>query len=268
MSVDAGYAFDGQPPEALAARLGLPRVVVRDEVSSTMDVAHALAADGAPAGTLVLAERQTAGRGRAGKQWSSPAGTGLWLTLVERPRDRAGVQVLSLRVGLEVAQALDALAPSSGTDALAPSRVQLKWPNDLYAAGRKLAGVLVEARWREQRPDWVAIGVGLNVAPPPDVATATGLRAGATRLRALGLLVPAIRRACAARGALLPHERTAWEARDMARGRPCLSPIAGVVAGIAPDGALLVRLADGSVSAAHGGSLVFADEPHAPEGIT
>ena len=259
MSVDAGYAFDGQPAEALAARLGLARVVTLDEVTSTMDVAHALAADGAPAGTLVLAERQTAGRGRAGKQWSSPAGTGLWLTLVERPRDRAGLEVLSLRVGLEVANALDGLAPSP---------VQLKWPNDLYAAGRKLAGVLVEARWREQRPDWVAIGVGLNVAPPPGVTTAAGLRTGATRLRALGVVVRAIRGACAARGALLPHERAAWEARDMALGRPCVSPLAGVVAGIAPDGALLVRAADGSVSAAHGGSLVFADEPHAPEGST
>ena len=258
MTGDGAYAFDGQPPDALAARLGLARVLTRDEVASTMDVAHALAADGAPAGTLVLAERQTAGRGRAGKQWSSPAGTGLWLTLVERPRDRGAIEVLSLRVGLELARALDALAPAT---------VQLKWPNDLYSAGRKLAGVLVEARWREQRPDWVAIGVGLNVAPPPDVATGTGLRAGTTRLRALGVLVPAIRRACAARGALLPHERSAWEARDLAVGRACLSPIEGVVAGLAPDGALLVRALDGTVATARGGSLVFADEPHAPEGI-
>ena len=114
----------------------------------------------------------------------------------------------------------------------------------------------------------MAIGVGLNVAPPPDVATGTGLRAGATRLRALGLLVPAIRRAGAARGALLPHERTAWEARDLALGRPCVSPLAGIVAGVSPDGALLVRTDDGTIAAAHGGSLVFADESHAPEGIT
>ena len=252
MSADGGYAFDGQAPEALAARLGLARVVAFDEVGSTMDVAHALAAQGAPAGTLVLAERQTAGRGRAGKQWSSPAGTGLWLTLVERPRDRAGIEVLSLRVGLEVARALDALAPA---------RVALKWPNDLYADGRKLAGVLVEARWREQRPDWVAIGVGLNVTPPPEVTTATGLRAGATRLRALSQLVPALRRASAARGALVPHELTEWAARDIAIDRACTSPVAGVVAGLSPDGALLVRDDTGRIHAARGGSLVFADEP-------
>lgn len=259
MMVADGYLFDGQPPEALAARLGLARVVALDEVPSTMDVAHALAADGAAAGTLVLAERQTAGRGRAGKHWSSPAGTGLWLTLVERPNDRAALDVLSLRVGLEAAQALDALAPTM---------VQLKWPNDLYAGGRKLAGVLVEARWREQRPDWVAIGVGLNVAPPPDVATGAGLREGATRLRALARLVPALRRACAARGALLPHELSAWRARDLAVGRRCTSPLAGVVAGIAPDGALLVCAPDGQLATARGGSLVFADEPHALERVT
>lgn len=257
MNVDAGYAFDGHAAESLAARLGLSRVVALDEVSSTMDVAHALAADGASAGTLVLAERQTAGRGRAGKQWSSPAGTGLWLTLIERPRDRAGIEVLSLRVGLELARALDSVALA---------RVQLKWPNDIFADGRKLAGVLVEARWREQRPDWVTIGVGLNVAPPPDVLTATGLRAGTTRLRALSLLVPALRRAAAARGALVPQELQAWSTRDLALGRESTSPVAGIVAGIAPDGALLVRTHDGAMRAAHGGSLVFADEPRAPEG--
>jgi BirA family biotin operon repressor/biotin-[acetyl-CoA-carboxylase] ligase len=252
MTADVDYRFDGQPPEALAARMGVARVVTLDEVPSTMDAAHELAAAGTPAGTLVLAERQTAGRGRTGKQWSSPAGTGLWLTLVERPRDRTAIEVLSLRVGLEVARALDALAAG---------RVELKWPNDLLVAGRKLAGVLVEARWRDQRPDWVAIGVGLNVTPPPGVATATGLRADVGRLRALAAVVPALRRAAAARGALVPQEMAAWSARDLGLGRPCSAPVAGVVAGIAPDGALLVRGEDGALHAARGGSLVFADDP-------
>lgn len=249
MSDDA-YAFDGQPPEALAARLGLARVVTRDEVSSTMDVAHALAADGAPAGTLVLAERQTAGRGRAGKRWASPAGTGLWLTLVERPRDRAAIEVLSLRVGLEASAALDGLAQAP---------VGLKWPNDLYVGGRKLAGVLVEARWRDQRPDWVAIGVGLNVSMPPDVLTATGLRPGATRLGALAALVPALRRAAQSRGPLVPQELASWARRDVAAGRRCTLPQAGTVRGIAADGALLVEDEAGALHAARGGSLVLAD---------
>ena len=252
MKTSGGYLFDGQPPEALAARLGLARVAAVDEVSSTMDVAHALAAEGAPAGTLVLAERQTAGRGRAGKQWSSPAGTGLWLTLIERPRDRAGLEVLSLRAGLETAQALESIAPS---------RIEVKWPNDLYAEGRKLAGILVEVRWREQRPDWAAVGVGLNVVAPPDVLTATGLRQGTTRLLALARLVPALRRACAARGGLTPHELATWATRDRALGRACTSPVAGTVAGIAADGALLVRDTAEQLHKVHGGSLLFADEP-------
>lgn len=256
MSADVAYRYDGQPPEALAARMGLARVVTFDEVASTMDVAHELAAAGAAAGTLVLAERQTAGRGRTGKQWTSPAGTGLWLTLVERPRDRTAIEVLSLRVGLEVARALDGLAGA---------RVQLKWPNDLQIDGRKLAGVLVEARWRDQRPDWVAIGVGLNVAPPPGVVAAAGLRADATRLRTLAALVPALRRAAAARGPLVPEEMTAWTTRDAAVGRACSTPLRGTVVGIAPDGALLVRDDDGVTRAARGGSLIFADDPTTPE---
>ncbi len=251
MSTGGNYAFDGQSPDALAARLGLAQVLAFDEVTSTMDLAHAAAAEGAPAGTLVLAEQQTAGRGRAGKRWSSPAGTGLWLTLVERPSDRAAVEVLSLRVGLAAAVALDAVAPA---------RVLVKWPNDLYAAGRKLAGILVEARWREARPDWVAIGVGLNVEAPSDVATATGLRRGTTRLQALALLVPALRRACAARGALTPDELSTWGMRDFALGRACSAPVAGTVAGIAADGALLVRDASDEVQKVRGGSLLFVDE--------
>jgi BirA family biotin operon repressor/biotin-[acetyl-CoA-carboxylase] ligase len=252
----AAYEFDGQSPEALAARLGLARVVTLDEVASTMDVAHALAAGGTPAGTLVLAERQTAGRGRGGKRWSSPAGTGLWMTLVERPRERAGIEVLSLRVGLEAARALDPLADRP---------VGLKWPNDLYVGERKLAGVLVEARWRDQRPDWVAIGVGLNVAPPPDVPTGAGLRSGTTRLGTLSALVPALRRAATARGSLVPRELAEWAARDVGAGRPCSSPVPGIVSGLAPDGALLVRDAAGVLHPVRGGSLAFADEPTFPE---
>jgi BirA family biotin operon repressor/biotin-[acetyl-CoA-carboxylase] ligase len=253
------YDYDGETAESLAARLALPRVVCADEIPSTMDLAHELAAEGTPAGTLVLAERQSAGRGRAGKQWASPAGTGLWLTLVERPVDRAGIEVLSLRVGLEAARALEPFATAP---------VGVKWPNDLLVAGRKLAGVLVEARWREQRPDWVAIGVGVNLEPPPDVLTATGLRGSATRRAVLAALVPALRRAAAARGALAAQELSDWAARDVAAGRACVSPERGTVQGITADGALLVTTAAGGMSSVRGGSLVFADDPTLLDGAT
>jgi BirA family biotin operon repressor/biotin-[acetyl-CoA-carboxylase] ligase len=76
-----------------------------------MDVAHRLAASGAPAGTLVIANEQTAGRGRGGKSWQSSPETGLWLTLIERPADTSGLDVLSIRVGLAAAESLDRFAP-------------------------------------------------------------------------------------------------------------------------------------------------------------
>src|SRR5690606_31208987 len=81
---DSGARYDGVPAAALAARLGVPRCVALDVTGSALDVAHALGEAGAPAGTLVLADRQTAGRGRLGRRWESPAGTGIWLTLLER----------------------------------------------------------------------------------------------------------------------------------------------------------------------------------------
>ena len=82
-----------------------------DEVGSTLDVAHTLAADGAAAGTVVIADAQTAGRGQRGRAWQSERGAGLWLTLIERPSDASALDVLSLRVGLALAPALDPNAP-------------------------------------------------------------------------------------------------------------------------------------------------------------
>src|SRR6266513_5287464 len=142
--------------------LDLPRVALLESTTSTLDVAHRLAGDGAPAGTLVIANEQTAGRGRGGKTWQSYPGAGLWLTLIERPSDSSGLGVLSLRVGLAAAEALDRFASEP---------IRLKWPNDLYVDSRKLAGVLVEARWRESSVEWVAIGLGVNVKAPSSIET-------------------------------------------------------------------------------------------------
>jgi BirA family biotin operon repressor/biotin-[acetyl-CoA-carboxylase] ligase len=241
--------FDGRPRDELARLLDVPRLSLHASVGSTLDVAHALAAAGAPAGTLVLADEQTAGRGRAGRRWASAPGAGLWLTLVERQSDVAAIEVLSLRAGLRAAAVLDRWADAP---------VRLKWPNDLYIGARKVAGILIEARWRDERPEWVALGVGVNVVRPA-VATGAGLRAPVDRVELLGELVPALRAAASARGALTERELDAYAARDLARGRRCTSPSAGVVAGIAPDGALVVR--DGTVEVRHrAGSLVFAEE--------
>jgi BirA family biotin operon repressor/biotin-[acetyl-CoA-carboxylase] ligase len=229
--------------------LELPRVELLESTTSTLDVAHRLAAQGAPAGTLVIANEQTAGRGRGGKSWQSSRGAGLWLTLIERPADSSGLGVLSLRAGLAAAEALDRFAPEP---------IRLKWPNDLYIDQGKLGGILVEARWREQAVEWVAIGVGVNVQAPKDVETAAGLEPGTDRLDVLAELVPAVLAAARTTGPLEADEMEEFDARDLARGRRCIEPAVGRVAGITPTGELLVALAD-SVATFRSGSLVLED---------
>lgn len=245
----AASRYDGQAADDLARSLGVPRVVLYEAVGSTLDVAHELAAQGAPAGTLVVADRQTAGRGRQGRRWLSGAGGGLWLTLIERTADAEALGVLSLRVGLALATALDAFAGEA---------VRLKWPNDLHLPGGKLAGILVEARWREQRAEWVAIGVGINVVAPASLPAA-GLRGGTSRVDVLRAIVPAIRAAASRAGSLDAQELERWRRRDLAAGRACAEPLEGVVQGIGADGALLVRTVSG-IEAARSGSLVFVEE--------
>ena len=145
-----------------------------ERVDSTMDLLHQLAAEGAAEGTAVIAGEQLEGRGSRGRSWHSPPG-GLWLSMLFRPAGCA-VEVMSLRVGLAVAEALDDLVPHP---------VQLKWPNDLMLGERKVGGILCEARWQGHTLGWVAVGVGMNVrnAVPQElteVATALASeRAGA-----------------------------------------------------------------------------------------
>ncbi len=240
-------AWFGSSGDALARALSLPQVVAVESLGSTMDEAHRLAAAGAPAGTLVLAEQQESGRGRGGKRWASAPRAGIWATLVERPRDASAIDVLSLRIGLRLAQVLE-----RWTD----GPIRLKWPNDLFVAERKLAGVLIEARWREQRPDWVAIGVGVNLLVPDDVADATALQTSDAPL-VLAEMMPAMRAGAFATGPLSEAERSAFAARDLAAGRALRAPAEGVARGIAADGALLIE-SNGTVAPHRAGSLVFS----------
>ena len=239
-------SFDGCSAADLASRLGVPRVELFDAVTSTLDVAHAIATE-APTGTLVLADRQTAGRGRHGRRWDSAPGVGIWLTLIERPTDPRALDVLSLRCGLHAADALEPIAGHS---------IALKWPNDLYLCGRKLAGILIETRWRGASPDWVAIGFGLNVVPP-ELETATGLPAGTRRQDALLRLVPALRAAARAEGQLRTEELEAWRARDLTFGCRITSPAEGKAAGIDAAGELLIEEPSGIVSRHRTGSLTL-----------
>ena len=195
----------------------------------------------------MIANEQTAGRGRGGKSWQSSPGAGLWLTLIERPADTSGLAVLSLRVGLAAAEALDRFAPEP---------IRLKWPNDLYIDRSKLAGILVEARWREQSVEWIAIGLGVNVHAPEKVVGAAWLEPGTSRIDVLTELVPALRAAAFEIGPLNEDELEEFNARDLARGKACTEPARGWVAGINSDGELLVTIAD-SVASFRSGSLVL-----------
>lgn len=236
-----------------AESLGLAQLIHREVVASTMDEAHTLASGGAPAGTLVIADEQTRGRGRSGSSWTSEPGAGLWMTLIERPTDTAALGVLSLRVGMTLANALDAFADAASTP------LRLKWPNDLYANdGGKLAGILIEARWREGALDWVAIGVGINLRVVSSEVTMAALRSDVSPAGVLQQVVPAMRAATAARGTLTEAELSQWNARDMARGRRLSLPLQGGCAGITAAGELLVQADDGQLHTIRSGSLVFA----------
>ena len=242
--------LDGIDAAALEQRLAVPSVHLFESIGSTMDEAHRLAGEGAPAGTVVIAGEQTSGRGRGGKRWTSAPGLGLWFTVLERPDSPSGLDVLSLRLGLHVAPVLDGFANGP---------VSIKWPNDLYVGEQKLAGILVEARWRDARPDWVAIGIGVNLTPPSDMPDATGLGSRVSRTELLAALVPAVRRAADSRGVLTHGELSGFANRDYLRGRQLREPAGGVALGIAEDGSLIIQ---GATGASHfrGGSIVFEKE--------
>jgi BirA family biotin operon repressor/biotin-[acetyl-CoA-carboxylase] ligase len=244
-------SYDGYGAEALAARLGTAELHVLPEVTSALDALHALAGDGAGPGTAVLADTQTRGRGRQGRAWHSPPGRGIWLAYLVRPESASVAALLSVRVGLAVADALDAVGIV----------VRLKWPNDVLLADRKVAGILCETRWREAAPAWAAVGIGINVhgPVPPDVArVATALDAAGpvSRVGVLEQLLPRLR-ALPAAGALSAEERTRWAARDWLAGRRLTEPVVGVARGLDADGALRVET-EGGVRRALAGHVVVA----------
>ena len=129
-----------------------------------MAEAAAWAEAGAPHGALVTARHQTAGRGRHGRAWTDAPGASLMLSLVLRPRLRPdALALVGLAAGLALAEALDGFGVAA----------RVKWPNDVRAGGRKLAGVLAEARWTGPHPV-VLVGLGLNVAPASVPASQAG----------------------------------------------------------------------------------------------
>jgi BirA family transcriptional regulator, biotin operon repressor / biotin---[acetyl-CoA-carboxylase] ligase len=198
--------------------LGRPRAHFR-VTDSTNTRARELAAAGAPHGTLVSADEQTAGRGRHGRSWIAPPGAALLVSVVLREHD----DLVSLRAGLAVSDV---------------ARGQVKWPNDVWLGGRKVAGVLVEGRPAE---GWVVLGIGVNVRAAPEGMEAAAL--GRDDVEAvLAELLSALERRLTERTA---DSLAALRERDALLGRPVTwGSSEGVAAGISDAGGLLVTLAD------------------------
>ena len=237
MNASAVVTWDGLSAEALAAHCGVARLELFGETDSTLDVAHILAEQGAPSGTVVLADSQRAGRGRMGRVWSSEASRGVWCSVIERAVNSSALDVLSVRVGIEVAERLDRLVRET---------VGVKWPNDLVLGLAKLGGILVEARWSGSSLAWVAIGVGVNVERPLSQSLAAGMPKGVARSDVLAAIVQGARAAACKMGHLSPEELERFWSRDALRGKRIVEPVAGTVSGIAASGALVVETKKGT----------------------
>jgi BirA family transcriptional regulator, biotin operon repressor / biotin---[acetyl-CoA-carboxylase] ligase len=265
--MDGSQAFDSAlfMRELKAGRFGRP-FDYHSSCPSTQDIARAAAQTGAAEGLVVFADEQTAGRGRQGRGWVSPAGVNLYFTLVLRPT-LEGLRGLSQSVPLAVADGLE-----SGS-----LEARVKWPNDVQVGGKKIAGVLIDAELDGQAVSYALVGVGVNVnlsitsdisiAP---IATSVLEASGAptSREKLLARLLERLE----FRYEQLATDREAvhqdWKAKLIGLGEevtvhlPDGSMATGIAEGVREDGALMLRVADGSVLQLAAGELRFPD-PHA-----
>ncbi|HXF32204.1 MAG TPA: biotin--[acetyl-CoA-carboxylase] ligase [Solirubrobacterales bacterium] len=221
--------------QEVASRFGSPRRHFAS-VGSTNTIARELAAAGAPHGTVVTAEEQTAGRGRQGRTWAAPSGSALLYSAILRPLEPRH-SVLPLAVPLAVCETAERLRPGI--------ECKVKWPNDIHLGGRKLAGILIEARPQD---GWAVLGIGLNLTIAEDEFP-DELRDRATSLFPERGVEPASALSEAlTRWLDAPEDRvlTEWRERDALRGREVTwEKGTGIAEGIDERGYLLVRLAGG-----------------------
>lgn len=224
---------------AASAALGGPLVHL-GEIGSTNDRARELALAGAAHGTVVLAESQTAGRGRQGRSWIAPPGSALTLSaLLRLDRDRLALLPLTA-----------AVATCEACEAVCDVEARIKWPNDVWLDGRKAAGILIEARPQE---GWAVLGIGLNVNTsadqfPPELAEiATSLRiAGGDELDRGLVLEALLERLAAHTSTDATNVLDAYRPRDALRDRPVSwAGGAGTAGGVDEHGNLVVFTDDG-----------------------
>jgi BirA family biotin operon repressor/biotin-[acetyl-CoA-carboxylase] ligase len=221
-----------------------------DEIESTNAEAKSLAQDGAPEGTVVIAECQTAGRGRLGRRWTSPAGKGLLFSVILRPAlPMSDAHLLTLVAATAAAEAVET---HTGVT------VRIKWPNDLYVDDRKLGGILTEVSGEQDEIDWVVVGVGINVnteygeLPVPLRRTAASLKIAGGQLFDRSELLARILLSLEASyvatlrsgfdGALDSFRRRDYLSRKTVSVQTREGPIVGEALGIDDRGALLLQL--------------------------
>jgi BirA family transcriptional regulator, biotin operon repressor / biotin---[acetyl-CoA-carboxylase] ligase len=212
--------------------IGTPRVHLR-LTDSTNERAKELAAAGAPHGTLVTADEQSAGRGREGRTWTAPARSAVLMSLVTRRL----APTLPLAAAVAICEAL-------------PVRCEIKWPNDIWLERRKLAGILIEGRPQE---GWAVLGIGLNVTTedfPPELAeTATSLRLAGIERSTESVLADLLTSLDEWLEEADEAVLAAWSERDALRGgRVRWASGAGTAAGIDASGALIIETETGRVT--------------------
>jgi len=232
-----------------------------EEVESTQNLAASLVREGAPDGLLVLAEQQTSGRGRFGRPWFSPPGSGIYMSLVLSPRiPHKYMAHLTIVTSVALCRVLRRL---TGID------IRLKWPNDLYAADRKLSGILIESCSEDHRRLIMGVGITVNVAMEQfpewlrDKATSLFAQSGqiwereviiANFLHELDSLIDLYESAGFAVFRAI-WEAHAWQPSHPAKMMTPQGPIVGMPVSIDEHGALVVQLEDGKVTTIYSGEI-------------
>lgn len=245
----------------------IPPIEVLDEIDSTNAEARRRAEAGDPASRWIVARRQSAGRGRRGRAWDSDTGN-LFATLTlltqKSPAEAAQVTFVA---ALAVADLLEAFA--------GPGSVSIKWPNDVLIGGDKAAGILVESGAHPAGGLWLAVGIGVNLAHAPEGTErpATSLKA---HLRSDVAYPPSVEAAAGVLAEAFAAWQTrwdtlgfqpvldAWTARTKGLDGPCVArlgheTVSGIADGVAPDGALRLRTADGSLRLISAGDVFFGE---------
>ncbi len=253
--------WEDKAVEAWEQAWGIPRLEVYDSLASTNDRCREMAELGAPAFTCVISREQTAGRGRGGRSWSSPAGLGLWMSVLLRPGSQGSHGLLPILAGVAVCRAIQTVRPEAD-----PS---LKWPNDVQLGGRKVCGVLCEG---VGGGGGVVVGIGVNVRQRPEdfpmelrdhvISIELALHGDVSLSALAGRILGELRCLAAPVPELLEGELADEVANlDALRGKRVrdVSGAEGTVLGVAPDGALLLRGEGGPERRLVAGSVTIVD---------